>query len=183
MSSTQSLLAIVQHTPPWVWALLAALLALGLAQARARRVGPTRAALLPAAMLAWSLWGVATSFGSAPALPAWAAGASAAALATRRLGAPAGTRWSAQAHAFQLPGSWLPLALILALFCCKFATGALLALRPALGADPAFATGASLAFGAFSGVFAGRALALLRLAPPRASLWPAWAAERQNQRP
>lgn len=167
MPSIQPFITIVQHTPTWVWGLLAALLALGYAQTRPRRVGPARAALLPAAMLAWSLWSVAAGFGSAPALAAWAFGALAAASATAGLGAPAKARWSAAARAFDLPGSWFPMGLIVALFCVKFAVGAGLARQPSLRAELAFASGTSLIFGAFSGVFAGRALALLRLAGVR----------------
>lgn len=157
-------LEIVSHTPVWVWPLLAALIALGAAQARPRRAALARVALLPAAMLAWSLAGVAAAFGSAPALLAWAAAVSAAAFATAAQGVAPGTRWSAVERSFALPGSWLPLALILALFGIKFASGVMLALHPALRADAAFASAMSFAYGGFAGVFAGRALALLRLA-------------------
>jgi hypothetical protein len=166
MSSLTMFIEILRHTPPWVWGLLAALLALGYLQTRPRRVGLGRATLLPASMLAWSLWGVAASFGGAAALATWALGVLGAAVATARLPAPAGSRWMAATRAFELPGSWVPLALIVALFAVKFGAGVGLALHPALRDDLAFATGASLAFGAFSGVFAGRALALLQLARP-----------------
>ena len=64
MSSTPPLSDILMHTPPWVWGLLAGLVALGLLQTRRRQVGLARAALLPAAMLAWSLWSVMAGFGS-----------------------------------------------------------------------------------------------------------------------
>lgn len=164
MPSPTSLLMTLHYTPAWVWALLAALVAVGLSQTRPRRIGLRRAALLPAAMLAWSLWSVVAGFGSALALGAWTVGVLVAASATALLGAQRGARWQAGERRFELPGSWAPLALIVALFCAKFVVGASLAQHPLLRADAAFATGASLAFGAFSGVFAGRALALLRLA-------------------
>lgn len=164
MPSKHMLVAVLQHTPPWVWGLLAALLALGAVQARPRRVGPLRAALLPAAMLAWSLWSVAAGFGSGPALLAWTLATLASAAATAGLGAPAGARWADTERAFDLPGSWIPMGLIVGLFGVKFIVGASLALQPALRSDAAFASCASLVFGMFSGVFAGRALALLRLA-------------------
>lgn len=166
MSSLTMFIEILRHTPPWVWGLLAALLVLGYVQTRPRRIGLGRAALLPASMLAWSLWGVAASFASAAALAIWALGVFGAAAATARLPAPAGTRWMAATRSFDLPGSWVPLALIVALFAVKFGAGVSLALHPELHDAPAFAAGASLAFGAFSGVFAGRALGLLQLARP-----------------
>jgi len=163
MPSTPSILVILQHAPSWVWGLLAALLALGLAQTQPRRISLRRVALLPAAMLAWSLWGVVSGFDSALALGAWTLGVLGAASATTGLGTPCEARWQAGERRFELPGSWVPLALIAALFCVKFAVGASLAQHPLLRADAVFAAGASLAFGAFGGVFAGRALALLRL--------------------
>ena len=152
---------------PLKLAMLAALLALGYLQTRPRRVGLGRATLLPASMLAWSLWGVTANFGSAAALAAWALGVLGAAAATARLPAPAGARWVAATRSFDLPGSWVPLALIVALFAVKFGAGVSLALHPELRDAPAFAVGASLTFAAFSGVFAGRALGLLQLARPR----------------
>jgi hypothetical protein len=163
MSTTIPLLAILQHTPLWVWALLALLLAVGYRQSLPRRVGLRRAALLPAVLLAWSLWSVASGFGSAGALAAWALGAAVAAAAAVAMGAPAGARWSADLRCFEAPGSWVPLLLIVALFCVKFGVGASLAMHPALRDDEAFAAAAGLAYGGFSGLFAGRALALLRL--------------------
>lgn len=164
MSSTPALAAILQHTPPWVWGLLAALVATGLAQSVPRRVGLRRALLLPAAMLAWSLWSVASGFGSAVALAAWAVAAAFAAAAVVRGGDLAGARWSDREQRLHLPGSWTPLALILAIFVTRFGVGASLGLQPALRADAAFAVVVCLTYGTFSGVFAGRALALWRLA-------------------
>lgn len=52
----QMLEPIVRNTPPWVWGLLAALLALGLSQLRSRNVSLTRITLLPLAMTGLSLW-------------------------------------------------------------------------------------------------------------------------------
>ncbi|MBN8511129.1 MAG: tat pathway signal sequence, partial [Burkholderiales bacterium] len=64
---------ILRHTPGWVWALLAALLALGLAQLRTRRVPRRRLFVLPAVLLALGLIATATSLRpAAPALAAWA---------------------------------------------------------------------------------------------------------------
>lgn len=167
MPSFAPLIIVVEHTPTWVWGLLAALLALGWAQARPRRVAAWRAALLPAAMLVWSLTGAVSSFGAGAALAAWAPGLAAATLASASLGAPAGVRWHVDARAFELPGSWVPMLLILAIFCVKFAIGASLAQHPGLRGDALFALGACLTLGTLSGVFAGRAVALLRITAQR----------------
>jgi hypothetical protein len=55
------------------------------------------------------------------------------------------------------------MALILALFCVKYAVGASLAISPALSADRSFAAAVSLAYGVFSGLFLARAFAVWKL--------------------
>lgn len=164
MSSPNFFLSILQHTPTWVWALLAGLVALGGSQAVARTVTLRRTRWLPLSMGALSLWGVAAAFGTAAALAAWAIGGVVAALWVQRRGSAGGARWSAANQSFRLPGSWVPLALILGIFGVKFGVGMNLALHPELRQTALFALGASLSYGVFSGIFAGRALVLWRLA-------------------
>jgi hypothetical protein len=77
---------------------------------------------------------------------------------------PAGVRYDAARREFALPGSWVPLALILGIFSVKYATGVTLAMHPALRVDPTFALAVATLAGLFSGIFAGRTLRLLRLA-------------------
>ncbi|MCB2021335.1 MAG: hypothetical protein KDG44_11065 [Burkholderiaceae bacterium] len=162
------IIRIVQGTPVWVWGLLAMLLALGLSQSMPRRVSARRVMLLPALMLLLSAGGVVSSFGVVPlALVAWAAGlALAVVLGVERI-APRGARWLPDVARFELPGSWLPLMLILALFCLKYGVGVSLAMAPQLASDKAFEAIVAFAYGAFSGLFAARAVALRRLAMPR----------------
>ena len=69
-----------------------------------------------------------------------------------------------------VPGSWLPLVLIVGLFCIKYFAGASLALHPALASDSSFAGLCSLAYGSFSGLFLARALSLRSLAPRKTGL-------------
>lgn len=164
MSSPNFFLTVLQHTPTWVWALLAGLVALGGSQAVTRTVTLRRTRWLPLSMGALSLWGVAAAFGTAAALAAWAIGGVVAALWVQRRGSAGGARWSAANQSFRLPGSWVPLALILGIFGVKFGVGMNLALHPELRQTALFALGASLSYGVFSGIFAGRALVLWRLA-------------------
>jgi hypothetical protein len=166
MPRTDFLLAVLQHTPVWVWPLLATLLGLGFWQTFPRTVTLRRAAVLPLAMLGLSLWGVASTFGSGQALAAWGVGALTAATASWHSGSPRGACWSAAAGCFRLPGSWVPLMLILGIFCAKFGVGISLAQHPELRSAASFALGTSLAYGVFSGLFAGRALGLWRLSRP-----------------
>jgi hypothetical protein len=109
------------------------------------------------------LWGVAAAFGTAAAVAAWAIGSVLTALWIQRSGSAGDARWSAASQTFRLPGSWVPLALILGIFGVKFGVGMNLAMHPELRQTALFALGASLAYGVFSGIFAGRALVLWRL--------------------
>lgn len=159
------LIHILQGTPVWVWGLLALLVAIGVSQSVPRRVSARRALIVPTLMVAFSLFGVATTFGAQPlALGAWAAGIALAIVFGLDAVAPRGARWVRDAARFDLPGSWLPLGLILGLFCIKYGVGVSLALTPALASDAKFEVGIALAYGAFSGLFAARAIALRRLA-------------------
>jgi len=169
------LLAILEHTPRWVWLLLVALLASGIAQSRPRRVTLTRLTVLPAALTGLSLLGVVGAFAGTAATAGWAVGLAAATALALALGAPPGARWQADERRLALPGSWLPLALMLGLFAVKFGVNVLLARAPQLRHAAALAATAGLAYGAFSGLFLGRALAVRALAagdPPAAATAP-----------
>ena len=159
---------ILTRTPPWVWGLLAAVVLLGLSQARARSVSLARVGVLPAAMTALSVWGTASAFGSSPqfisVLFAWFA-AMALAVAVAALMAPAaGARYDLASRSFVLPGSWVPLLLILGIFLTKYVVGVELAMRPGLALDADYARVTGALYGLFSGTFIGRAARLWRLA-------------------
>ncbi|HWI11450.1 MAG TPA: DUF6622 family protein [Burkholderiaceae bacterium] len=158
-------IAILQHTPAWVWAVFVALIAYGLTQTRPREMGLLRVTLLPLAMIALSLSGVFRAFGHAPlALGGWAAGVGAALSFARNLVEARGARWLAASGTIHVPGSWLPLALIVGLFAVKYVAGAGLAIRPALAADPLFAGLCGLGYGSFGGLLLARGWGLRRLA-------------------
>jgi hypothetical protein len=158
-------IAIVQHTPVWVWGLLAVLVALGLSQARDREMSLGRVTILPLVMIALSLSGVFSAFGHFPvALGGWAAGVGAALAFGRQFIAVRGAAWSQPTGTLQVPGSWLPLVLIVALFAIKYFAGASLAMHPELAHDTTFAGLIALAYGVFSGLFLARGLSLRNLA-------------------
>jgi hypothetical protein len=168
---------ILQHTPLWVWGLLGALVVLGLAQTRARDVSLMRVTALPVVLTALSLSGVLSAFGHLPiALISWTAGIATALTVGRNIVPVRGASWSPSTSTLHLPGSWLPLTLILGLFAIKYFAGVAVALHPQLATDHMFAGICSLGYGVFSGLFLGRALSLRRLsqASPegRDGLWP-----------
>ncbi len=161
------LLQIIQHTPPWVFILFAGLLWHGLAQLRPRQASLTRITLLPIAMLGLAVWGVVSAFGQTPAgaaaLLAWALGGTVAGLWVYALQVPADTRFEPVQQRFHLPGSSLPLAVTMGIFCTKYVVGASLAMQPALAQNGLFALAVSSLYGLFSGIFAARAARLWRL--------------------
>lgn len=166
-----SFIAIVQHTPAWVWGLLAALVALGLWQTRPLEMSLTRMTVLPLVLTALSLVGVLSKFAHMPvALAAWAAGVAMALALGRRFVSVRGASWSASRAMLHVPGSWLPLALIVSLFAVKYGAGVSLALAPQLAHDTTFAGLCSLAYGTFSGLFLARALSLRSLATQPAAM-------------
>jgi len=159
------MLRILTNTPTWVWGLLAALLALGISQMFTRTAGLARVMLLPAAMTGLALYGIVSAFGAAPAtLLAWCTAAALALPALLARPMPAGIRYDTATRRFTLPGSALPLLLILGIFLTKYAVGATLAMQPTLANESVFTLTVAVLYGLFSGIFLGRALRLWRLA-------------------
>lgn len=155
---------ILTGTPAWVWGLLAGLVVLGLAQTRERQAGIPRLVLLPVGMGIFSLGGLLSDFGTDPLLAlAWAAPAAAVMAAITVRPIPQGVRFDAATRRFTLPGSWVPMLLILSIFLGKYAVGVSINMVPTLRFDTTFALAVALASGALTGVFAGRTARLLRL--------------------
>ena len=165
---TQILMQILRGTPLWVYPLFLGLVALGYLQSKPREVAPAALAILPVALGVFSLSRVLGTFGLEPAaLAAWAAGTVAALLLNRALKQPAGAHWSEATGTFHVPGSWMPLALMMAVFFARYALAVSLAMAPSLGHSAGFAGAASFGFGLLSGVFLARALRV-RSQRPRA---------------
>ncbi|MBA2672999.1 DUF6622 family protein [Ramlibacter sp.] len=170
----QMLGTIVKNTPPWVWGLLAGLIALGISQARERSASLARTAIMPVAMTVFSLWGLFTAFGNSAQLAgvagAWLAAAATVFVLVARI--PQRGRYDAGTRIFTLPGSFVPLALILAIFVTRYAINVELALDPRLAADSQFALACAALYGALSGIFTGRAAGLWRLTGERSAAAP-----------
>jgi hypothetical protein len=156
------LIEILKHTPVWVWAVLAALLYLGYFQSRPHMLARRRMTILPAALIGFSLFGVHSAFGlSAQALAPWACGVAAALLANRVLRLPREVCYDAATQKFSLPGSYVPMLLMLSIFATKYAVAVAMALDHGLADSVLFAGGVSLAYGIFSGTFVARSLHIL----------------------
>lgn len=161
----EAILPVLHRTPLWVWALLAAFLALGISQLRDRTASRVRVSLMPLAMTAFSVWGTFSALRASPHLgwvvPAWAiAAALAFALFSR---GRAEAQYDAAKRLYRLPGSAVPLLLIVGIFLVKYVVGVDLAMAPQLVRDTAYVLCVAAAYGALTGVFLGRAARLWRL--------------------
>jgi len=157
------LTGILQGTPYWVWGILAVLVALGLTQVRTRRVPRFRVFILPLIMIPLSLNTIVAGFGFKP-LPivAWAAGIVLALLLNGFvLKSPQGVRFDRSTNTFEIPGSWIPLLLMMVIFCSRFALGVTRAINPALIATDTFSAAVCIILGFCSGLFAARAIKTL----------------------
>lgn len=163
----EAIVDIVRRTPAWVGVLLAALLALGFLSTRARDMSIGRLVLLPLAMAGLAAWGVQSAFGASgrltELLALWAVGAAVVLAFGARLAPPAGAHFNAATRRIHLPGSWVPLVLIVAVFLLKWGIGVQLALQPSLARDAGFAFAVTTLYGLLSGLFAARGLRALRL--------------------
>lgn len=160
------LLQIILHTPKWVFAVFVLLLWLGCKQLLSGSVSLTKVTVMPIAMTGLSLAGVISAFGDSPsALLGWAVAAAALVLLlVLQQPLPANTRYDRAARKFQVAGSAVPLVLMMGIFFTKYVVGVSLVMHPELRQQASFAVAIPMLYGAFSGIFAARAVRLWRLA-------------------
>ncbi|MDB5915855.1 MAG: hypothetical protein JWR40_89 [Massilia sp.] len=147
---------ILTHTPAYVWAILAFLVYRGVIASTDREVAPGKLFIIPAVMLALSLQDLAGKFGlSGVSMAAWAGGAAVGFGLAWKLGA-ARVVARTRAGTVMLRGSWLPLGLMMAVFCTKYVAAVLFALHPQARRDVLLVVAVAALFGVLNGVFLGR---------------------------
>ena len=170
----QMIRPILAGTPAWVWVLLTGLLWQGVALLRGNTFSARRAAILPVAMTGLSLWGTIAAFGRSElfgyVLLVWVVAAVVLAAVVGRMSPPAGMRYDASNRRFTVPGSWVPLVLILGIFLVKYVVGVEVAMQPALAHDGSYSLTYAAIYGVSSGIFTGRAIRLGRLGRRHAAL-------------
>ena len=151
-------LDIVTHTPTAVWAVLAALILVGLRQTRTRTMSAGRVWLVPLVVGAASLAGALRGFAGAGELltgVCWAAGAALGFVSNRSLDLP--RRVSANADgSFTIGGSIAPLLLFVGVFLVRYVVNVALAIQPSLSGNPEAAAAAAIAYGFTAGLLAAR---------------------------
>lgn len=147
---------ILSHTPTYVWALLAFLVYRGVLASRDREVTLGKLAIIPLVMLGLSLSGLPAQGALGDGVWAvWLGGMLAGAALVFNYGNQA-VRVNRSAGTVLQRGSWAPLALMLAIFASRYAVAVATGLQPALAHSLPFATGVTLLFGVFNGIFLGR---------------------------
>lgn len=168
----QALVPVLRGTPVWVWGLFAALLALGASQLRDRTASLVRVSLMPVAMTLLSVSGTFSALGGSPrramGIAIWLV-AAALAFAVFSRGRSAGAQYDAERRVYRLQGSVTPLLTILGIFLVKYVVGVDLAMEPQLVQNAPYVLGVAALYGAFTGVFVGRASRLWRLPLRRAA--------------
>lgn len=163
----EAVVPVLRQTPLWVWGLLVALLALGASQLRERSASLARVSLMPLAMTLFSVSGTVSAFGATPhlalAVSAWLI-AAVLAFALVARGRADGARYDPARRLYRLPGSAVPLGLIVGIFLVKYVVGVDLTMAPQLVRDTPYVLCVAALYGAFTGVFMGRAARLWRLA-------------------
>jgi hypothetical protein len=148
-SSGAYLVAIVSHTPLWVWAVLAGLIWLGVKRTQPREVGLSGLVVLPLVLVMLSLFNLATSGQPFQCLAGAGIGAllglaSGLALERRYAATPLGN------GRLLLRGEWSSLVLVLAVFIVHYVGNVLAVTDPELTHSDGFA----LVTGGLSGMFA-----------------------------
>jgi len=154
-----TLIAILEHTPAAVWAVLALLVGIGLRQTRTQTLSAGRVWLVPLVAAAASLAGAVRGFGGAGELltgACWAVGTAIGFAANRWLDLPRRVVANADGS-FTIGGSIAPLFILVGIFLVRYASNVALAIQPALARDPLAAATVAIAYGLSAGLLLARA--------------------------
>jgi len=156
------LIEIVKRTPLWVFLLFFILLGMGYIQSRDRSVRRGMVAILPVVMISLSLYGVVSAFGFVTTgVVLWILGVSIALGFGIKIATPENVTFIADTQTFVVPGSWVPLILMMAIFFMKYAVGVILARQLLIANELVFVSLVSLCYGLMSGAFLARATVIL----------------------
>lgn len=161
------MLEILQKTPLWVYLLFIALLTFGIKQTNDRTATRAALLLLPAGMMAYSLFDMITNIGFyGYRLMLWSAGTLIAWPFAIVLLTQKGMEYNLATRKIFVPGSWLPLTIIMGVFSVKYAQGAITALSPEVTNSYLFVWTFSFLNGVFFGIFSVRIYTYMRIGAP-----------------
>lgn len=131
----EGILLLLQHTPVWVFALLAALIALGVQGLRPRSLPLWRVMIVPTVFILWGVLGIVTRSAAFPiGVIDWLIAAAAGFAIAWRTTRLKGVQFDQRRRQVLLPASGVPLARNLLVFFAKYSLTAAVAVNPALQA-------------------------------------------------
>ncbi len=149
---------IIRGTPAWVWLVLLLILWRGYGLTEPQLTSRNRLLLLPAIFIGLSFAGANSTFGlGAVTACMWGLGVAVTAFGWGLLPPPAGAEFRPDRRAYHIPGSWLPLLLIVCAFCVRYGIGIALAMHAEWRYSSRVAALCAFVFGAIAGLFLGRA--------------------------
>ena len=152
---------VLKGTPVWVWVILAALVVLSARQLKTRVIKRYTVLIAPVVFL---LVGLMAAGRSPLGLSVWAVSLLTSAALTHFVWQPVGgARYDAGTDRLNLPGSVIPMFLMLSIFLLNYVINVALAIKPALRGEFVWQIGPAVLLGALSGVFIGRAATLFRM--------------------
>jgi hypothetical protein len=158
---------ILQHIPPWVFLILAALLWLGLSARNDRLVRWRVPIIIPIAMTFMAITSLLGQYGATdlllPALLSWFGVCALIGWGVAKRPLPDSFRYDLELAKFHLPGSYVPLAMYLGIFAFKFMVGFMTGMHMPIVNELFFVLGISAIYGLFSGVFLASAWRLYQL--------------------
>jgi hypothetical protein len=163
---------ILLGTPTWVWVLLAVLVSRGMMAMKGGTAPLSKLGVVPAVFAGWGLLHLladpATGWTTASM---WLAGGALGVGIGAAIAKRSGLSVDRGERTVTLPGSMVPLVLILLTFAMKFWIGFELATTAHIGVDSTFVVLNGLVTGAVAGIFAGRFLIYwLALRPDQAPM-------------
>ncbi len=157
------MIEIIKHTPIWVFVLFIALLYLGYSQSKDRQVNANRIFILPVAMILLSLYGILSAFGTmVMSYIVWFLAGSISLLLGLKIFSLKRIEYNPLEKVFHIPGSWIPMLLILVIFFIKYFVGVVVAKELPMIHQIEFILCISILYGCISGLFLSRSIIVLR---------------------
>jgi hypothetical protein len=154
---------IFKYTPLWVYGLFVALLVFGLQQTRDRKINRILALTLPIGMIVLSLAGVVTSFGFLiENIGYWLLGVVTTSLVLDKLLKINGLQYYQTTKKYFVPGSSIPLIVIMVIFFTKYVVGVLNGLNVNMSETQGLELGLCVLYGTCSGYFVFRLIKIFK---------------------
>ena len=157
------MLEIISHTPVWVFAIFFLLLFLGIKQSKETNITVRSLFILPVAMLLFSFYGIYSVYGfSALSVLSWCGALVITTFIGRKYLVSKTITYLSSDKRFNIPGSWVPLVVMMAIFFSKYFVNVALVLELPVINNMYFMVLSSCLFGVMSGFFIARSLVIYK---------------------